>query len=149
MAKGFNGFVLDTASNKAIFRELTREQFLSKKKKKVGTKLFVVPDPEILSMGRMRKCVKGEGMPVYKNPMLRGNLFIDLEIEFPKTISEDAAKVLAFWSRAFELRHLKAGSFWSNFFGSATATLIQFSVHFCFGNGRLRLDTFRPIPIIH
>eukprot|EP00392_Amoebophrya_sp_AT5.2_P003878 g3883.t1 len=94
MAKGFNGFVLDTASNKAIFRELTREQFLSKKKKKVGTKLFVVPDPEILSMGRMRKCVKGEGMPVYKNPMLRGNLFIDLEIEFPKTISEDAAKSL-------------------------------------------------------
>ncbi|CAD7934994.1 unnamed protein product [Amoebophrya sp. A120] len=94
LQKGFNGFVLDKESNKAIFRELTRDEFLSKKKKKAGMKLFVVPDPELLAAGRMRKCVKGEGMPVFKNPMLKGNLFIELTIDFPKSISEDAAKQL-------------------------------------------------------
>ncbi|CAD7930628.1 unnamed protein product [Amoebophrya sp. A25] len=94
LAKNFNGFVLDTATNKAIFRDLTRDEMLSKKKKKSGTKLFVIPDPEVAAGNRMRKCVKGEGMPVFKNPMMKGNLFIEFEIIFPKTISEDAAKTL-------------------------------------------------------
>ena len=65
---------------------------LSKKRSNKNTKgktLYISPDPEKLSKVRMRKCVQGEGMPLFKNPMLKGNLFIDIEIEFPKSLSKD------------------------------------------------------------
>lgn len=97
VAKGFNGFVLDTKDNKAYFRDLSREDFISKKKsngKSKGWKLFVTPDPEVEASGRLRKCVVGEGMPVFKNSMSKGNLFIEIEILFPKTISAADAKAL-------------------------------------------------------
>lgn len=95
--KKFSGFVLNTSDNTAYFRDLNREELLSKKKSNKttkGMKLYVVPDPEIEAVGRMRKAVKGEGMPQFKNPMLKGNLFIEFEIEFPKTLGQDAAKFL-------------------------------------------------------
>ena len=81
-----------------MFKDLSRAELLAKKKtgpgqKTKGFKLFVTPDPELAAAGRLRKAVKGEGLPVFKNPMMRGNLFIDIEIDFPKSISEDAAKV--------------------------------------------------------
>lgn len=94
---GGNGFVVDTKNNVAYFREKTRDQWLSgKKSTKVtkGWKLYVCPDPEEAAAARMTKAVKGEGMPVFKNPTLRGNLFVNITIDFPKSISEDAAKQL-------------------------------------------------------
>lgn len=102
--KGFSGFCLDTNENQAVFKELSREDMMTKaamiseaKKnpnKKKGVKTFIVPDPELEKMFRMRKAVKGEGMPLFKNPMLRGNLFVEFTIDFPKSVSEDAARAL-------------------------------------------------------
>jgi DnaJ homolog subfamily A member 2 len=40
------------------------------------------------------KAVKGEGMPTIKNPFIKGNLFILLEIEFPKKISSEAINMV-------------------------------------------------------
>lgn len=94
--KGFDGFVLDTSGPQptAYFRQLTRDEFLKKKKTKKNMKLYVIPDPAEAAAERMRKAVKGEGMPQFKNPMLKGNLFIELEIDFPKSVSEDCARQL-------------------------------------------------------
>ena len=30
------------------------------------------------------KCVVGEGMPIYKNPFEKGNMFIEFSVEFPE-----------------------------------------------------------------
>ncbi|KAJ3236816.1 hypothetical protein HDU78_004423 [Chytriomyces hyalinus] len=42
------------------------------------------------------KCINGEGMPEYKRPYDKGNLYIKFEIEFPKPnwVSEDKLKLL-------------------------------------------------------
>jgi len=40
----------------------------------------------------MQKCVEGEGMPIFKNNMMRGNLFINLKIVFPDSIDEKQAE---------------------------------------------------------
>lgn len=42
---------------------------------------------EVISPGTV-KMLKGYGMPTYKNPFEKGNLFIEFEITFPKTINE-------------------------------------------------------------
>lgn len=97
VAKNFNGFILNTNEKMAYFREMSREEWLSGLKSNKATKgirTFVVPDPEAASALRMRKAVKNEGLPVFKNPMTRGNLFIDIEIEFPDELKTDQVKAL-------------------------------------------------------
>ena len=96
--RDYSGFVIDTRQGCAFFREKSRDEWLKDKKSNKSTKgmrLFVTPDPVTASVLRMRKCVPNEGMPLFRQPMLRGNLFINFTIKFPETISEDAAKVLS------------------------------------------------------
>jgi len=38
--------------------------------------------------------VKGEGMPTYKDPYSRGNLYITFDVEFPKKFPESISKKL-------------------------------------------------------
>lgn len=94
--KDFAGFIFDSSTGKATFRDLTRDEYMNKKRpsKGKGLKIYVTPDPVIASRFRMRKAVQGEGMPVLKNPMLRGNLFVDIDIEFPESVTETQAKKL-------------------------------------------------------
>jgi len=40
------------------------------------------------------KCIDGEGMPTYKRPFEKGRLIIKFNVQFPKTITPDAAKLL-------------------------------------------------------
>jgi len=40
------------------------------------------------------KAIRDEGMPTLKNPYVRGNLYIDFQIQFPDTLSAEARKVL-------------------------------------------------------
>ncbi|ORX82052.1 DnaJ-domain-containing protein [Anaeromyces robustus] len=42
------------------------------------------------------KCIQNEGMPTYKNPFDKGNLFVKFEIEFPNTewYNDEKAKIL-------------------------------------------------------
>ena len=63
-----------------------------------GRKLIIKSAPgevvvPALEGGQGVKAVKGEGMPTLKNPFIKGNLFILLEIDFPKSL--DAKQVTA------------------------------------------------------
>jgi len=40
------------------------------------------------------KCIDGEGMPTYKRPFEKGRLIIRFAVQFPKTITPDAVKLL-------------------------------------------------------
>jgi hypothetical protein len=96
--KGFSGFVYDTTDKTAYFRKLDRDEFLSKKKsgpKYKGKKTFVSPDPALMKGFRMRKAVPGEGLPQFKLSSVRGNLFVDFEIIFPRGDSLNKAAVTA------------------------------------------------------
>lgn len=87
LQKEFNGFVWNSSDGTAYFRKMDRDQWLAGRKSNKSTKgwkLFVVPDPDKASAMRMRKCIEGEGMPCFKNQMVKGNLFIEFEIEFPR-----------------------------------------------------------------
>merc|ERR1712023_318725 len=43
---------------------------------------------------RMMKCITEQGLPVPSNPMLLGNLFLMLDIEFPTELGPDAIAAL-------------------------------------------------------
>ena len=59
-----------------------------------GRKLIIKNKPgEIIKPmleGRGLKAVRGEGMPTLKNPFVKGNLYIVMEIAFPETLDEAA-----------------------------------------------------------
>merc|ERR1712176_1454698 len=80
-------FVVD--SNRAYFKQCSREEALAAKKTKKGSTMYVLPDPDAKKSCRMVKAVKDEGMPTYKNPFVHGNLFLILTIEFPDSLSPE------------------------------------------------------------
>ena len=83
-------FVVD--SNKAYFKQGTREEVLAAKKVKKGSTMYVLSDPNAKAHLRMMKAVKDEGMPTFKNPFINGNLFLILTIEFPDKLTPEAQK---------------------------------------------------------
>lgn len=90
--KNFTAFVIKQGG--ATFFMGSRDELLSAKKAKKGSRLFVVADKNASNPERMMKAVKGEGMPMHKNPFICGNLFIILKIEFPTQMDEKAVKLL-------------------------------------------------------
>eukprot|EP00397_Hematodinium_sp_SG-2012_P005789 GEMP01005813.1.p1 GENE.GEMP01005813.1~~GEMP01005813.1.p1 ORF type:complete len:500 (+),score=116.50 GEMP01005813.1:41-1540(+) len=95
--KGFSGFVVDASEGRSFFWQMSRNEILKNKKSdrsSKGKRLYLCPDPVEMSQARMLKAVKNEGMPTLRNPMLRGNLFIKLEIEFPESLGEKSCKLL-------------------------------------------------------
>eukprot|EP00746_Dinoflagellata_sp_MGD_P138879 gnl/MRDRNA2_/MRDRNA2_72443_c0_seq1.p1 gnl/MRDRNA2_/MRDRNA2_72443_c0~~gnl/MRDRNA2_/MRDRNA2_72443_c0_seq1.p1 ORF type:complete len:462 (+),score=55.84 gnl/MRDRNA2_/MRDRNA2_72443_c0_seq1:64-1449(+) len=90
--RGFAGFFL--WQGVAHFLSQPRESILSNQTRCEGVTLYVCPDPEAAAQLRMRKAVKGEGMPCYKNPMAKGNLFVLLRIVYPDKIGPEIASIL-------------------------------------------------------
>lgn len=90
--RGYGGFTYweDTA----YFRSQARESLLAKKRHARGSTLFVCPDPVASAQLRMQRAVRGEGMPCFENPMIRGNLFLLLRVEFPREVGEETASLL-------------------------------------------------------
>jgi DnaJ family protein A protein 2 len=86
-------FVVD--SSNAYFKTGSREEFMSAKKTKKGSTMFVLKDPNEANALRVMKAVKGEGMPTFKNPFVSGNLFLILTIEFPTTLTAEAQQGLS------------------------------------------------------
>merc|ERR1712190_70240 len=80
-------FVID--SNRAYFKQCSREEALAAKTTKNGSTMYVISDPDAKKSLRMIKAVRGEGMPTYKNPFVHGNLFLLLTVEFPDVLSND------------------------------------------------------------
>merc|ERR1719476_1154123 len=87
--KGIDVGVFVVDSRGAYFKQCTREEALAAKKPKKGSTMYVISDPDAKKSFRMMKAVKGEGMPTYKNPFVHGNLFLNLTIEFPDSLTPE------------------------------------------------------------
>merc|ERR1719498_1942883 len=95
--KGIDVGVFVVDSNRAYFKQGTREEILAAKKTKKGCTMYVISDPNANSQLRLMKAVKDQGMPTYKNPFIFGNLFLILTIKFPDTLdkaNQDAIRKL-------------------------------------------------------
>merc|ERR1719322_1625587 len=51
--------------------------------------MYIVSDPNAKKSFRVMKAVKGEGMPTLKNPFVHGNLFLNLTIQFPESLTPE------------------------------------------------------------
>merc|ERR1719324_1706456 len=93
--KGINVGVFVVDSQRAYFKQGTREEILAAKKTARGKTMYVISDPNANQHLRLMKAVKDEGMPTYKNPFIHGNLFLVLTIEFPDTLTPETQKSIA------------------------------------------------------
>merc|ERR1719420_866325 len=59
-----------------------------------GSTLYVAADSGAKAGARTMKALKGVGMPTFKNPSVRGNLFLLLRIAFPKSIEPETVEAL-------------------------------------------------------
>lgn len=88
-------FVMD--GHRTYFKTAARQEILDAKQLRQGAILYVATDPA-KSSPKLFKAIQGEGMPTYRNPMLRGNLFLLLHVEFPQQIppelQQDLRKLL-------------------------------------------------------
>lgn len=57
-----------------------------------GTEISVKVPPRTSAGSRVR--IKGQGMPAIQNPSVRGDLFVDLRLKMPKTVSKEHEKLL-------------------------------------------------------
>merc|ERR1719499_1901061 len=92
--KGIDVGVFVVDSNRAYFKQASREEALAAKKTRKGCTMYVLADPNAKGHLRMMKAVKDEGMPTYKNPFIHGNLFLMLTIEFPSSIDPASQQAL-------------------------------------------------------
>merc|ERR1719171_80697 len=90
--KGIDVGVFVVDSNRAYFKQGSREEIMASKKTKRGCTMYVLSDPNAKKHLRMMKAVKDEGMPTYKNPFVHGNLFLMLTIEFPDKLTPEVQK---------------------------------------------------------
>merc|ERR1719367_1839458 len=90
--KGIDVGVFVVDSHRAYFKQCTREEAMTAKKKRKGCTMYVLSDPDAKKDFRFMKAVKGEGMPTFKNPFVHGNLFLNLTIEFPESLTPEVQK---------------------------------------------------------
>mmetsp|Transcript_11504 Transcript_11504/g.26662 ORF Transcript_11504/g.26662 Transcript_11504/m.26662 type:complete len:514 (-) Transcript_11504:125-1666(-) len=88
--KGIDVGVFVVDSQRAYFKQGSREEILAAKKPKKGCTMYVLSDPSQANEMRLMKAVKDEGMPTYKNPFVHGNLFLVLTIKFPDKLDPEA-----------------------------------------------------------
>merc|ERR1712167_343142 len=92
--KGIDVGVFVVDSQRAYFKQGTREEVLAAKKPRQNCTMYVLADPNANASLRMMKAVKDEGMPTYKNPFIHGNLFLILTIEFPDSLTPETQQKL-------------------------------------------------------
>lgn len=59
-----------------------------------GRDLHVKSEPGVIMKNGDLKCIVGEGMPIYKNPFEKGNMFIEFTVEFPESMDPSVLAVL-------------------------------------------------------
>ena len=79
--KGIGAFVVSRGST--TFYQGTASEIRAQTSRSRGSTLYVMADPAANSSSRMMKCITEQGMPSPANPMIVGNLFLILDIEFP------------------------------------------------------------------
>merc|ERR1711988_267911 len=90
--KGINCFVIQ--DGRTTFKQGTRAEAMAAKTKRAGATMYVLEDENATKKDRMLVAVEGEGMPLARDPFQFGNLFLQLEIEFPEELSEEAQEAL-------------------------------------------------------
>merc|ERR1711934_1229989 len=90
--KGVGCFVIK--NGRTTFKQGTRAEVLEKQKKSSGATMYVLADESAAAAERKLRCVEGEGLPLMRDPYQFGNLFLQLEIEFPTELSEEAQATL-------------------------------------------------------
>merc|ERR1712045_989673 len=92
--KGIDVGVFVVDARRAYFKQCTRDEALKAKKPKKGSTMYIVSDPDAKKSLRMMKAVRGEGVPTFKNPFVHGNLFLNLTIEFPESLTPEIQQKL-------------------------------------------------------
>jgi len=90
--KGVGCFVIK--NGRTTFKQGTRAEVLEKQKKSSGATMYVLADESAAAAERKLRCVEGEGLPLMRDPYQFGNLFLQLEIEFPTELSQEAVTTL-------------------------------------------------------
>merc|ERR1712159_597937 len=90
--KGIGCFVM--SDGQTTFKQGTRAECLAAKKKRKGCTMYVVADESKAASHRMMRCVEGEGLPLLRDPYQFGNLFLDLTILMPESLSAQAQATL-------------------------------------------------------
>jgi DnaJ family protein A protein 2 len=90
--KGIGCFVV--SGGRTTFKRGTRDECLAKKTKETGSVMYVLEDGNKSAGARMLRAVEGEGLPLVRDPFQFGNLFLQLNIEFPTELSEEAQAAL-------------------------------------------------------
>merc|ERR1711939_455132 len=85
--KGIGCFVIQ--DGRTTFKQGSREECLAAKRKESGATMYCLSDPNAAAAGRMTVAVEGEGLPLVRDPYMFGNLFLQLDIEFPESLSEE------------------------------------------------------------
>ena len=57
--------------------------------------MYCLADAASAAAGRLTVAVEGEGLPLIRDPYQFGNLFLQLEIEFPESLTEEQTAALA------------------------------------------------------
>merc|ERR1711939_920406 len=81
-------------NGRTTFKQGTRAEVLEKQKKSSGATMYVLADESAAAAERKLRCVEGEGLPLMRDPYQFGNLFLQLEIEFPTELSQEAVTTL-------------------------------------------------------
>lgn len=89
---GYSGFTYweDTA----YFRSHSRGELLVAMRRSKGSTLFICPDPEHYAPLRMQRAIRGAGLSSLDDPSVKGNLFVLLRVDFPKSVDDDKAALL-------------------------------------------------------
>jgi len=90
--KGIGCFVV--RNSKTTFKRGSRDEVMKAKTKRNGATMYVVEDPNSAAASRMMRACEGEGLPLMRDPYSFGNLFLQLEIEFPKELDAEAQAAL-------------------------------------------------------
>jgi len=86
--EGFSGFVWNKKKKEAVVLDLSRQLILERKEKCSDSILFVAPTKPI------KRVIRGEGLPVYKNPTLRGDMVIEFDVIFPTALTNEHIQIL-------------------------------------------------------
>jgi len=90
--KGIGCFVV--SNGRTTFKQGTREECVAAKTKDSSCTMYVLADENAAASQRMTVAVEGEGLPLQRDPFQFGNLFLQLEIEFPSEITEEQQAAL-------------------------------------------------------
>ena len=77
----FYGFTWNSKTNEVSFKEGPREKLIDSRKESLNQTTFIAPSNQDIS-------IKGEGLPVHNNPLIKGDLIVYLNIKFPDKLTD-------------------------------------------------------------